>query len=173
MMSVNVPRCNSFLGLQLSAQEMCTNLQRMCFEATEDQPTTTKQAQSHAISSSPSQSQSVCVRVGPTRHDVLHECDLIEDVGIAYGFNNIKHTLPKSLTVGAQVCFTSPYHHTPHHTKDYYSTTDYGCLHHDPTPSATPIRTPSFYSITLLWGLLFNFLQVGLVFFNSIVLDGY
>lgn len=25
----------------------------------------------------------------PTRSDILHPCDLVEDIGIGYGFNNI------------------------------------------------------------------------------------
>ena len=29
------------------------------------------------------------VEVPPTRSDILHACDIAEDIGIAYGFNNI------------------------------------------------------------------------------------
>ena len=36
--------------------------------------------------------------------DVLHGCDIIEDVAIAYGFNNVKMTLPKTSCVAKQVC---------------------------------------------------------------------
>ena len=36
--------------------------------------------------------------------DVLHGCDIIEDVAIAYGFNNVKMTLPKTACVAKQVC---------------------------------------------------------------------
>ena len=42
------------------------------------------------------------VEVPPTRSDVLHPCDIAEDVAIAYGYNNIKRTIPKMATVGAQ-----------------------------------------------------------------------
>ena len=35
--------------------------------------------------------------------DVLHACDIVEDVAIAYGFNNVKMTFPKTNTVGHQV----------------------------------------------------------------------
>ena len=35
--------------------------------------------------------------------DVLHACDIIEDVAIAYGFNNIKMTFPKTTCVAKQV----------------------------------------------------------------------
>jgi phenylalanyl-tRNA synthetase beta chain len=42
------------------------------------------------------------VEVPPTRSDVLHPCDIAEDVAIAYGYNNIKRTIPPVTTVGAQ-----------------------------------------------------------------------
>ena len=38
--------------------------------------------------------------VPPTRSDVLHPVDVIEDVAIAYGFNNIELKIPQTLTVG-------------------------------------------------------------------------
>ena len=34
------------------------------------------------------------------RSDVLHACDIAEDVAIAYGYNNIKQTIPKASTMG-------------------------------------------------------------------------
>ena len=30
------------------------------------------------------------VIVPPTRHDVLHACDIVEDVAIAFGYNNVE-----------------------------------------------------------------------------------
>ena len=42
------------------------------------------------------------VEVPPTRSDVLHACDIAEDVAIAHGYNNIKRTIPPVNTVGAQ-----------------------------------------------------------------------
>jgi phenylalanyl-tRNA synthetase beta chain len=42
------------------------------------------------------------VEVPPTRSDVLHACDIAEDVAIAHGYNNIKRTVPPVNTVGAQ-----------------------------------------------------------------------
>ncbi|GAB4861245.1 hypothetical protein Ancab_036406 [Ancistrocladus abbreviatus] len=35
--------------------------------------------------------------VPPTRSDVLHPCDMIEDVGIAFGYNEIPKRKPMSL----------------------------------------------------------------------------
>lgn len=46
------------------------------------------------------------VEIPPTRSDVIHACDIMEDAAIAYGFNNIRHTTPGTYTVANQVlCF--------------------------------------------------------------------
>jgi phenylalanyl-tRNA synthetase beta chain len=41
----------------------------------------------------------ISVSVPPSRSDILHPCDIMEDVAIAHGFNNIKETMPKSNTI--------------------------------------------------------------------------
>lgn len=40
------------------------------------------------------------VKVSPVRADVLHACDIAEDVGVAFGFNNIPRVVPQTNTVG-------------------------------------------------------------------------
>lgn len=42
------------------------------------------------------------VSVPATRSDILHSCDVMEDVAIAYGFNNLVPSVPKVLTIGRQ-----------------------------------------------------------------------
>ena len=42
------------------------------------------------------------VTVPPTRSDILHPVDIAEDVGIAYGFNNIVKKVPTTATVGSE-----------------------------------------------------------------------
>jgi len=44
------------------------------------------------------------VHIPPTRSDILHPCDIMEDVAIGYGFNKILDIAspPQTLTVGAQ-----------------------------------------------------------------------
>ena len=49
--------------------------------------------------SSATVSDKLIVKVPPTRPDILHECDLMEDVAIAYGFNKLKKTFPGTNTV--------------------------------------------------------------------------
>ncbi|XP_051206460.1 phenylalanine--tRNA ligase beta subunit, cytoplasmic [Lolium perenne] len=44
----------------------------------------------------------ISVSVPPTRSDVLHACDLAEDVAIAYGYNNVPKSKPKSMTIGGR-----------------------------------------------------------------------
>lgn len=49
------------------------------------------------------ESDGVVVEIPPTRHDIIHACDLYEDIAIAYGYNNITKTLPKTTTIGSQL----------------------------------------------------------------------
>uniref|UniRef100_A0A8C7XLI9 Phenylalanine--tRNA ligase beta subunit n=1 Tax=Oryzias sinensis TaxID=183150 RepID=A0A8C7XLI9_9TELE len=42
------------------------------------------------------------VEIPPTRPDVIHACDIMEDAAIAYGFNNITRTTPRTYTVANQ-----------------------------------------------------------------------
>lgn len=39
--------------------------------------------------------------VSPTRADILHACDIAEEIGIGYGFNNIEMVYPPTNTVGS------------------------------------------------------------------------
>lgn len=42
------------------------------------------------------------VTVPPTRSDILHPVDIAEDIGIAYGYNNIVKRVPTTSTVGGE-----------------------------------------------------------------------
>ena len=42
------------------------------------------------------------VTVPPTRSDILHAVDIAEDIGIAYGYNNIVKRVPHTCTVGRE-----------------------------------------------------------------------
>lgn len=54
------------------------------------------------LGSKPLSENEIRVTIPPTRHDVMHPCDIMEDVGIAYGYNNITFTVPKVITIGEQ-----------------------------------------------------------------------
>lgn len=43
------------------------------------------------------------VEIPVTRADILHFCDIAEDCAVAYGFNNIVKTVPKTSCIGNQV----------------------------------------------------------------------
>ena len=36
------------------------------------------------------------------RTDILQQCDIAEDIGIAYGYNNIEMKIPESSTTGGE-----------------------------------------------------------------------
>jgi phenylalanyl-tRNA synthetase beta chain len=64
-------------------------------------------AQSSSMSATPlagggQEDPLIAVSVPPTRSDVLHECDIAEDVAIAFGYNDIPRTLPPTPTTGGQ-----------------------------------------------------------------------
>ena len=77
-----VNRCAG-LGVTLSAQEAAKLLRRMQLGADVD-----------------AAGQKLLVSVPPTRPDVLHAADVMEDVAIAFGFNNIPKCVPATVTTG-------------------------------------------------------------------------
>ncbi|KAF7292377.1 Phenylalanyl-tRNA synthetase subunit beta [Mycena chlorophos] len=84
---------NSCTGLNLSAAQVSTLLSKMSLHTT----------------LSPSNADEILVEIPPTRPDILHECDIMEDAAIAYGFNNLPFSFPPTATVGqplaiAQLC---------------------------------------------------------------------
>jgi phenylalanyl-tRNA synthetase beta chain len=74
---------NSGIGIQIEAERAATLLTRMSMRAVVE-------------------GDDVVVSVPPTRPDVLHACDVMEDLAIAYGFNNLVPTVPPTPTEGRQ-----------------------------------------------------------------------
>lgn len=75
---------NQCCGLDLSATQICDLLKKMAYNA-------------KPSASSP---DLIDVDIPPTRADVLHQADIMEDVAIAYGFNNLPRSFPsKSGTI--------------------------------------------------------------------------
>ncbi|TFY77308.1 hypothetical protein EWM64_g6702, partial [Hericium alpestre] len=74
---------NSCTGLSLSSSDVKGLLERMSL------PT-------EVSSTNPDE---LLVHVPPTRPDILHECDIMEDAAIAYGFNNLPDIFPTTSTV--------------------------------------------------------------------------
>lgn len=80
-----ISEINGTLGLNLTPEQICKYCERMQLGPA------TYQADK----------QTITVNVPPTRSDILHAVDVIEDVAIAYGFNNIPVEVPKTVTFGA------------------------------------------------------------------------
>ncbi|KAK9453565.1 hypothetical protein V1511DRAFT_489833 [Dipodascopsis uninucleata] len=76
---------NGCCGFKQTGEEVATLLSKMSLSA----------------SVSKEDSNVLDVTVPCTRPDILHQCDIMEDAGIAYGFNNLERTFPgKSATFG-------------------------------------------------------------------------
>ncbi|EIW82084.1 phenylalanyl-tRNA synthetase subunit beta [Coniophora puteana RWD-64-598 SS2] len=74
---------NSCTGLSLTTAETVKLLQKMSLEATP----------------SKDHDDEILVDIPPTRPDILHEVDIMEDAAVAYGFNNLPHVFPATSTV--------------------------------------------------------------------------
>jgi phenylalanyl-tRNA synthetase beta chain len=83
---VEVDYINNCCGLTETPEQICSLLTKMCYSAT---PSKTDK-------------NLIEVLVPPTRADVLHQCDIMEDVAIAYGFNNLPRTSPSKASTIAQ-----------------------------------------------------------------------
>ncbi|KAK9413729.1 putative phenylalanine--tRNA ligase [Seiridium unicorne] len=70
-LDVQVDYINQCCGLTESASAICTLLARFGYTA------------------KPSDGGAISVSIPPTRPDVLHPCDIMEDAAIAYGYNNL------------------------------------------------------------------------------------
>eukprot|EP01103_Thecamoeba_quadrilineata_P002379 TRINITY_DN12343_c0_g1_i1.p1 TRINITY_DN12343_c0_g1~~TRINITY_DN12343_c0_g1_i1.p1 ORF type:complete len:602 (+),score=106.77 TRINITY_DN12343_c0_g1_i1:28-1806(+) len=74
------------LGLELPSESVTHLLGKMGLESAVSQDDSDK----------------LIISVPITRSDVLHECDVMEDLAIAYGYNNLKREVPKVNTFGSQ-----------------------------------------------------------------------
>jgi phenylalanyl-tRNA synthetase beta chain len=82
----DVAFCNSLIGINITAAEMqalCTKVQ-LGPASLLDNNTVLE------------------VTVPPTRSDILHAVDIAEDIGIAFGYNNIRKRVPTTCTVGGE-----------------------------------------------------------------------
>lgn len=78
--------CNSMIGINITPEEMVTLCNKVQLG-----PATLLENDTVLE-----------VTVPPTRSDILHAVDIAEDVGIAYGYNNIVKKVPTTNTVGGE-----------------------------------------------------------------------
>lgn len=83
---IDVETINKKVGISEEAELLATLLTKMCLKS--------------EVSENGNQ---LLIKVPPTRTDVIHACDVIEDVAIAYGYDNIKETIPQMYTVSSQM----------------------------------------------------------------------
>ncbi|KAI8053026.1 hypothetical protein BDF22DRAFT_728864 [Syncephalis plumigaleata] len=80
----SVDYINGCVGVQLTSTQIVNYLQRMGLGATAS-----------------SDERVITASIPPTRSDILHACDIMEDVAIAYGYNKIKRIFPNTNTIAA------------------------------------------------------------------------
>jgi phenylalanyl-tRNA synthetase beta chain len=85
--TIDVQEVNDIVGIQITAEDMSKGLNRMTLSSCVD---------------SKSQDKKIIVKIPPTRHDVIHACDIVEDVAISYGYENIVMTVPQTSTLATQ-----------------------------------------------------------------------
>lgn len=82
---ISVQKANAYIGIDESPEAMAKLLNRLL-------PTTQSANNKNELE----------VLVPPTRHDMLHACDIYEDVAIGYGYNRIPKTLPSTMHIARQ-----------------------------------------------------------------------
>ncbi|XP_037122906.1 phenylalanine--tRNA ligase beta subunit [Syngnathus acus] len=76
---------NNKVGINESTEKIAQLLTRMCLRS-----------QATGIA------DEIEVEIPPTRSDVIHACDIMEDAAMAFGFNNITRTTPRTYTIANQ-----------------------------------------------------------------------
>uniref|UniRef100_A0A8C0FRT0 Phenylalanine--tRNA ligase beta subunit n=1 Tax=Bubo bubo TaxID=30461 RepID=A0A8C0FRT0_BUBBB len=77
---------NKKIGISETPSSLAKLLTRMCLK-------------SHVIGNG----NNIEIEIPPTRADIIHACDIVEDAAIAYGYNNIQMTIPKTYTIANQL----------------------------------------------------------------------
>jgi phenylalanyl-tRNA synthetase beta chain len=83
-MTIDLKSINDLLGLNLQIDTVVSLLQKMMYEV-------------EMVSNNEFK-----VLVPPYRVDVLHKVDIVEDIAIAYGYDNLKPELPNIATIGKE-----------------------------------------------------------------------
>jgi len=79
---------NKTLGLRLKPERAIELLAKMGYAATVEEGAGAK-------------ADTITIEVPPYRADILHGVDFVEDIAVAYGYENMKPDLPKFMTIGS------------------------------------------------------------------------
>ncbi|XP_065842811.1 phenylalanine--tRNA ligase beta subunit-like [Oscarella lobularis] len=82
---ITATEINKKVGIRETSEKLASLLTRMCL-----------------VSKVMPDGETIKVEIPPTRADVIHSCDIVEDAAIAYGFNNVKMTIPRTNTIAIQ-----------------------------------------------------------------------
>jgi phenylalanyl-tRNA synthetase beta chain len=85
-MEASVSKMKTHLSLDINEQDMLKLMNKMSVPCSIDAKDKNK----------------IHVQVPVTRSDIMHECDLVEDVAIAYGYNNLKLEVPMTFAGAAE-----------------------------------------------------------------------
>ncbi|XP_020718334.1 phenylalanine--tRNA ligase beta subunit isoform X2 [Bombus terrestris] len=86
---MNCEKAIKYIGIKQTAEELANLLSRM------------------SLKTSVKDDNILNIEVPPTRHDVIHACDIYEDIAIAYGYNKIEKTIPRLSTTADEVARTT------------------------------------------------------------------
>lgn len=78
-------KINTKIGIRETPDKLAKLLTRMCLK-------------SHVLEDG----KQLEIEIPPTRADIIHACDIVEDAAVAFGFNNIQMTIPKTYTIAHQ-----------------------------------------------------------------------
>ncbi|XP_076174301.1 phenylalanine--tRNA ligase beta subunit isoform X2 [Ptiloglossa arizonensis] len=81
---IDCDKAINYIGIKQTAEEVTNLLSRM------------------SLKTCVKENNKLCVKVPPTRHDVMHACDIYEDIAIAYGYNKIQKTIPNIFTIAEE-----------------------------------------------------------------------
>ena len=96
-MEVSISQINSLVGISQTPETIAQLLTKMCLKSR----LTTRQV--CLVGKETREESFVQIEIPPTRSDVIHACDVVEDVAIAYGYNNVAMTFPSTNTVAQQI----------------------------------------------------------------------
>jgi phenylalanyl-tRNA synthetase beta chain len=82
-MTIEKEKINKLIGLDLTDEQILQDLEKMRYSAK-------------------LKSGKIVVGLPPYRSDILHEVDVIEDIAIGHGYNNIDPSLPNLATIGSE-----------------------------------------------------------------------
>lgn len=83
--TIDCKKATDYIGVEQTAEDVAKLLSKM------------------SLKTSVNPDNSLEVEVPPTRHDVIHPCDIYEDIAIAYGYNNINKVFPNVCTVAHEL----------------------------------------------------------------------